>query len=153
MTTSPVASITDDLLAELEQLAGKATPGPWQHVPGDDDPDSSWSMQFPIVTSDIREVIGTEGFYSEKDIDEANAAFVASANPATILALLQHVRELTKDRERLDNLDKLCEAYGFEVHEGNRWVLDGPFRNVRDAIDSLPDDADRSSTNSSGDES
>lgn len=45
-----------------------------------------------------------------------------------------------RDAERLDRLDAACEPYGFEeVHEGNRWLLDGPFRTVRDAIDSLPD--------------
>lgn len=97
MTTPPVTSITDELLAELEQLAGKATPGPWLYEPGSEDEDSAWSMQFPIVTSDSREIIGTEGFYSEKDVDEANAEFVARANPATILALLRHVRELRRD--------------------------------------------------------
>jgi len=45
---------------------------------------------------------------------------------------------LKADAERLDRLDLECEAYGFEdTHEGNRWVIDGPFRTVRDAIDAL----------------
>lgn len=43
---------------------------------------------------------------------------------------------LRKDAERLDRLDIECEAYGCEdIHEGNRWMIDGPFRTVRDAID------------------
>lgn len=46
--------------------------------------------------------------------------------------------ELAKDSGRLDLLDSLCEAYGFEgIHDGNRWMIDGPFRNVRDAIDAM----------------
>ena len=41
-----------------------------------------------------------------------------------------------KDAERLDWFDMECEGYGFEdIQEGNRWVIDGPFRTVRDAID------------------
>lgn len=102
MTNAPVLSITDELIAELEELAIKATPGPWQHVEGDDNPDASWAMQFPVVTSEAQEIIGTEGFYSDKQIDEANAAFVAAANPATILALLAERAELKRDAERLN---------------------------------------------------
>lgn len=41
-----------------------------------------------------------------------------------------------KDSERLDWLDQQSEAYGFESeHHGNRWVLDGPFKSIRAAID------------------
>ncbi|NBB11800.1 hypothetical protein [Pseudomonas sp. SLFW] len=42
---------------------------------------------------------------------------------------------LRKDAERLDRLEEECEAYGTDIHEGNRWVVDGPFATVRDAID------------------
>ena len=78
------------------------------------------------------------------DEDEQNrneTQFLLGINHEDVLALLAERKELVRDRERLDSLDKLCEAYGFEVHEGNRWVIDGPFISVRDAIDSLPDDA------------
>lgn len=50
--------------------------------------------------------------------------------------LRAEVEALKKDAERLDRLDIECEAYGCEgTHEGNRWMIDGPFRTVRDAID------------------
>ena len=140
MTTSPVTSITDELLAELEQLAGKATPGPWQWD-GREVEDDGY-VHIPECSYLVGAICLADNYEGYQD----DCDFMAKANPTTILALLQHVRELTKDRERLDSLDKLCEAYGFEIHEGNRWVLDGPFRSVRDAIDSLPDDAARSST-------
>ena len=40
------------------------------------------------------------------------------------------------DAQRLDFLETTCTAYGFEdVHEGNAWYIDGPFSNVRKAID------------------
>lgn len=50
--------------------------------------------------------------------------------------LRAEVEALRKDAARLDRLDIECEAYGCEgIHEGNRWMIDGPFRTVRDAID------------------
>lgn len=50
--------------------------------------------------------------------------------------LRAEVEALRKDASRLDRLDIECEAYGCEgIHEGNRWMIDGPFRTVRDAID------------------
>lgn len=52
--------------------------------------------------------------------------------------LVTHIEGLAKDAGRLDLLDSLCESYGFQdVHEGNRWVIDGPFRDIRTAADSL----------------
>ena len=40
------------------------------------------------------------------------------------------------DADRLDWLETIKEAYGFEnEHLGNKWVLEGPFRNARAAID------------------
>lgn len=52
--------------------------------------------------------------------------------------LRAEVEALNKDAERLDRLDIECEAYGCEgIHEGNRWMIDGPFRTVRDAIDAV----------------
>jgi hypothetical protein len=42
-----------------------------------------------------------------------------------------------QDSERLDFLSRLYEPYGFEgEHLGNRWLLEGPFRDIREAIDS-----------------
>lgn len=52
--------------------------------------------------------------------------------------LVTHIEGLARDAGRLDLLDSLCESYGFQdVHEGNRWVIDGPFRDIRTAADSL----------------
>lgn len=49
--------------------------------------------------------------------------------------LKAEVEALRKDADRLDRLEIECEAYGTDIHEGNRWVVDGPFATVRDAID------------------
>lgn len=74
MTTPPVASITDELLAELEQLAGKS------EAAGED-----W-----VSYADLAGTLA-----NQCDID-----YIVEASPATILALLQHVRELRVDAER-----------------------------------------------------
>ncbi|MCF7536174.1 hypothetical protein [Pseudomonas petrae] len=50
-------------------------------------------------------------------------------------AQADEIVRLRKDAARIDRLDMECEAYGSEIHEGNRWVLYGPFATVRDAID------------------
>lgn len=120
MTTSPVTSITDELLAELEQLAGKATPGPWEVAETDSDgsygagPDTSTGFiaygvcagatcLLDTLNSDaasISEELDGEGRYAWDETGKANAHYIARANPATILALLQDVRELKRDAER-----------------------------------------------------
>lgn len=114
MTTTPITSITDELLAEIEKLASNATPGPWVYNAGEDDEESPWSMQFPTVSSQDREIIGTEGFYSVKEIDEANAEFVAVANPATMLALTTELRRLRADNEALR---KVCKDVAWRVSD------------------------------------
>jgi glutamate synthase domain-containing protein 1 len=46
------------------------------------------------------------------------------------------VRELEKDKARLDWLQNQGYAFGFEdMHEGNRWEIQGPYVYLRDAID------------------
>ena len=45
------------------------------------------------------------------------------------------IEALRKDVERLDLLDRQGEAYGTHEHEGNRWLIEGPFKSLRAAID------------------
>ena len=45
------------------------------------------------------------------------------------------IEALRQDAERLDALDRLGEAYGVHEHEGNRWLIEGPFKSLRVAID------------------
>lgn len=118
MTTPLVMSVTDELVAELEALASECG----QHG-------ANWYEPHHMEA------------FPEYACDQD---FVVAASPATILALLAERAELKRDAERLNKLDKLCEAYGFEdVHEGNRWMIDGPFGNIRDAADSMPEEAEQ----------
>lgn len=89
-------------LDELERLAKAATPGQWQA--SGDDPDG--------VADDVRVCFVRDGVHCEWCIaiagqtfdgehwDEAtlkrwhgDAAYIAAANPATVLALIQRLRE------------------------------------------------------------
>ncbi|MCV0420095.1 MAG: hypothetical protein K5804_17780 [Microbacterium sp.] len=83
-------TINDELLAELEAAANAATPGPWNY-------DGSY-----VCT--MRQEDGTVYVESWNPIADAlltkNVHYISTANPATILALLQHVRELTADANK-----------------------------------------------------
>jgi|GEM_PF-3492462 len=63
------------------------------------------------------------------------------ANPVRELvkerdSALKFAADRLMDSERLDWLETQCQGYGFEgEHEGNRWVVDGPYRTVRIGID------------------
>lgn len=69
-------------LDEIERLARAATPGPWATVAG------PLNMH---VSSRSGFVIGSEGMASYGQ-DVSNAAHIAAANPATVLALIARLR-------------------------------------------------------------
>ena len=94
MTTSPVMSISEELVADLE---------------------------------------------FDLEVAETTHQLEASVSREALAALLAERAELLRDRDRLNKLDQAGYAYGFEdIHEGNCWDISGPFKNVRDAIDSMP---------------
>ena len=72
-------------LSRLESLARKATPGPWFRPIAND----------TAVRSDDVDIAQTVGAYElEWERMEADAAYIAAANPAAVLALIERVREL-----------------------------------------------------------
>lgn len=86
---------------ELRRLAEAATPGPWRMVPDErtyrdlnGHPTGNEYIAGYDVHSDAREIIGCEGI---NPAQEADAEFIATINPATVLALLDRV-------ERLDDI-------------------------------------------------
>lgn len=61
-----------------------------------------------------------------------------TAYATTVENMQREIDALKADAERLDWFDKQGYAYGFEdTHEGNRWMIEGPFMSVRTAIDEL----------------
>lgn len=100
MTTTPVVSIVDELLAELDAIHQDAS--------------------FVSMEPDSQEYLGS---LSERAATE-------------LRRLREEVQALRVDSSRLEWLDRQGHAYGFEdMHEGNRWLIDGPFTNLRTAID------------------
>ena len=162
MTTSPVMTVTDELLAELEEAAKNACSygkDDWfklddlrHDIELDDAKYVATSSPFVIValTAELRR-LRAENAALEQSLAESRANDQAAMGWLTYLRwasgdrgermlpeLVEHIEGLAKDAGRLDLLDSLCESYGFQdVHEGNRWVIDGPFRDIRTAADSL----------------
>lgn len=84
--------------------------------------------QFGTVTLDFH-------FAKIKEWEDKFDRAIAMAQ-AAIAQPVPQAQGDAKDAERLDWLQSQTEAYGFQdMHEGNRWTIDGPFMFVRDAID------------------
>ena len=94
MTTAPVMTITEELLADLHGAASALSDGEW---------------------FDAESAMGCTGICRE------DAEFIAAANPATILALIDHIRSLTA---RLEKAGKDAERY--------RWLRDQHDNNSSD---------------------
>ncbi len=126
-------------LDDLEALARAATPGPWTGPRVTDQWPPGWLGVYACDDEDGQpyEVIGTTG-HALADLtveqDQANARFIAAANPATILALVDRVRRL----ERVARSAELLLAVG-------NWSLTGPGQytaaprldDLRDALSAL----------------
>lgn len=96
--------MTTEQLEQLRELAEKATPGPWHMLwygrtikaekalmPKYADFPKSWNIaRIPCRTTDYP--IAHEEY-------EANANFIASANPTVIIELLNQLTEVTKERD------------------------------------------------------
>lgn len=93
MTTSPVMGITDELLAELEEAAKAATPGPWFPVSNNTflEINTYDSKVAPSVAS-----VCASQFLEGGNKEAQNGLHIARANPATVLALIARIRELDK---------------------------------------------------------
>lgn len=89
------------MTTDLKKLAEEATPGPWENRDGFvRAPDQGSELRgdgFTLSTSCawVAECTRGEAFYN----GEANAEYIAAANPKKILELLQEVETLRADRE------------------------------------------------------
>ncbi|ERV86732.1 hypothetical protein [Pseudomonas aeruginosa] len=118
MTTPIVQSISDEQLAELEEYCHKRA---------------------FVCCGNFKSGAKYMGAREEVCCNEPVLTDVNINTPAEeILGLIARLRAAEADVERLNKLDALCEAYGFEgIHEGNRWLIDGPYRDIRAAIDCI----------------
>lgn len=140
MTTAPVVTVTDELIAELEQLAGKATPGPWVldfeggslYICEQEDDDKAIAVALPYDK-------GLSGEWDGGIKTDANWQYIAAANPATILALLAERAELKRViadvKWRVSDTTDQLQATGFDGDR--RYGLDEwsvPIKNLKMAI-------------------
>lgn len=84
--TEPVSLLSEDELAALKALADAATPGPW-----DCGRDPSHYDAPEITKADGAFYVG---------VKMEDAAFIAAANPQTILALLAKIKKQESEIER-----------------------------------------------------
>lgn len=109
MNTSPVMTITDELLVELQRKAKAATPGPWAVNPLDIEYEDN-SIYASTLSNGTRRLICTVSTGSSAP---GNRAHIAAASPAVVDALVEHIRSLT---ERLEKAEKDAGRY--------RWLRD-----------------------------
>ena len=82
-------------ISALKALAEAATPGPWEVV--DIEHDNRTIEPYVVFSWDSE-----ERRWSEEDstlLTRANAAFIAAANPSTVLALIARIEELAMQIE------------------------------------------------------
>ena len=139
MTTSPVMTVTDELLAELEESAKGATPGPW-----------NYDGSYVCTMRQDGETFYVESWNPVADaLLSKNVKYIAAANPATITALTAELRRLRAENAELervvkdvrwrvaDTTDQL-QAYGFNgerLYGLDEWSV--PIRNLSIAIGML----------------
>lgn len=111
-------------LKELRRVAGEATPGPWEAADTVVWREESVPVSFPICCgNDLpsgeccgNAVEGCEWERVQSEIANAgtnDCAFIAAANPATVIALL-------------DEIDRLTRAVQYEQHRTERIGTHGP---------------------------
>ena len=103
-TTGPVTTVTDELLAELEEAASNATPGPW-----------SYDGSYVCTMRQDGETVYVESWNPVADaLLSKNVKYISAANPSTITALTAELRRLRAEKAELGGL--LREA-GKTIHK------------------------------------
>ena len=91
MTTSPVMTVTDELLAELEESASNATAGPW-----------SYDGSYVCTMRQDGETVYVESWNPVADaLLSKNVKYISAANPAAIAALTAELRRLRAENAEL----------------------------------------------------
>jgi len=109
---------------ELERLARAATPGPWKAFFATNGSLLGVGKQDGKGVTDYR-----GGLWGMEPEANANAAFIAAANPATILALLSANREMRASLKRI----AYAEADGLDLARDSM-VLERAIKIARSAL-------------------
>ena len=85
---------------KLRELAQKATPGPWHYFEYPKYKEHHVSL--PIAGSGMLRALFSDG--CETDNPAADAEYIAAANPATVLALLDEIDRLRADKAHVTTM-------------------------------------------------
>ena len=127
--------LTPEKLAELRRLAEAATPGPWEAFGA---VDGRRGERWLGVTTDMRAIESARAgdVFAAQNCTRQDALFIAAANPAAVLALLDHLAHMTEARdnaraevERLTALVELVREWidhrGVDVSDRDGAYMDG----------------------------
>ena len=97
--------LTPETLAELRRLAEAATPGPWEAFGA---VDGRRSERWLGVTTDMRAIESARAgdVFAAQNCTRQDALFIAAANPAAVLALLDERDALAAKVERVRALHR-----------------------------------------------
>jgi len=93
MTSPIVQSLTDELIAELEQLAGKATGGDWEYRLG-------LVRTLPDADGYVPVAVAPDSPKNWRGQRDTNMQYIAAAKPDVLRALLSERAALKADAER-----------------------------------------------------
>ncbi|MFU7495816.1 ead/Ea22-like family protein [Pseudomonas aeruginosa] len=85
--------------AELRRVAEAATPGPWEY-----------QAPLKVLAADRTWIVLIALSHANYREDEANSRFIATANPKTVLALLDEIDRLKAENEELRGALQAVEA-------------------------------------------
>ncbi len=115
--TDTAGQVSDETLAELRRLAAEATPGPWDAHPATSGTPSDGPTMMRVDSRDLpgRPIIA-DFDYSQGG--GADAAYIAAADPPTVLALLDTVDTLRAERDAARERLARVEALAREIEGG-----------------------------------
>jgi hypothetical protein len=106
--------MTDTDWTELREKAEAATPGPWEHW---DDREGVQGVGADDTVCQMAYLREDDHTHIPYDNARANAAFIAAANPATVLALIAEVEQLRCNQSHLEELEAALRARNEELSE------------------------------------
>lgn len=96
----------------LREAAERATPGRWEYYPGN----TSIEYNVDSMIEDQGSIVYVDSGDFTQDQTARNGYFIAAANPATVLALLDELEAADRInahyRTRLDRLERRCNHQG-----------------------------------------
>ena len=123
-------------VAELRRLAEAATPGPWEAFGA---VDGRRGERWLGVTTDMRatESARAGNVFSAQDCTRQDALFIAAANPAAVLGLLDHLAHMREARDNaraeVERLTAMVEAVREYAAARQANIDHGPLLSARKA--------------------